>query len=82
MQVIFCQGKDQISLTTKETYYGITHVRKKISPLYVFEDKKCYKEFPYSTKTKNNLLTRFLEEHCFGVQPSHVDQRVATMLYR
>ena len=52
-------------------YYTCT---KKISPLYVFEDEKCYKEFPYSTKTKNNLLTRFLEEHCFGVQPSHVDQ--------
>ena len=34
-------------------YYTCT---KKVSPLYVFEDKKCYKESPYSTKTKNIVL--------------------------
>ena len=37
---------DQFLLTTKETYYGILLVPKKFSPLYVFEDKRCYKRIP------------------------------------
>ena len=33
-------------LTTKEIFYGIRLVTKKVSPSYVFEDKRCYKKIP------------------------------------
>ena len=39
---------------------------KKVSPLYVFEDKRCYKESLFSIKTKYILLIHFQEEHIFG----------------
>ena len=47
MQDIYCQETDQILLTTKEIYYGITTVPKKVSPWYVFKDERCYKRIPY-----------------------------------
>ena len=48
---------------------------KKVSPLYVFEDKRCYKRI----KIKYILSTHFQDEHSFGIQQSHVDQKIATM---
>ena len=52
---------------------------KKVSPLYVFEDKRCYKESLYSIKIKYILSTHFQDEHIFGIPQSHVDQKIATM---
>ena len=46
---------------------------KKTSPLYVFEDKRCYKRI--SIKIKYILLTHFQDEHIFGIPQSHVDQK-------
>ena len=51
---------------------------KNISPLYVFEDKRCYERIPIFYK-KNILLTHFQDEHIFGIPQSHVDQKIATM---
>ena len=45
MQDIYCQVTVQIFLSTNKIFYGITFVPK-ISPLYVFEDKRCYKRIP------------------------------------
>ena len=45
-------------------YYTCT---KKLSPFLVFENKRSYKKIPYSTKIKYIFLTRFLEEHIFGI---------------
>ena len=53
----------------------------KLSSLYVFEDKRCYKRIPIFYKNKYNLLIIFQEELIFGIQQSHVDQKTATMLY-
>ena len=39
---------------------------KKVSPPYVFEDKRCYKEFPCSIKIKYILLIHFQDEHILG----------------
>ena len=44
-------------------YYSCT---KKVSPLYVFEDKICLKESPYSTKIKYISLMYSQDEHIFG----------------
>ena len=38
---------------------------KKLSPLYVFEDKDVTKESPYSTKVKYILLIHSQDEHIF-----------------
>ena len=48
---------------------------KKVSPLYVFEDKRCYKRIPVFYKNK----VHFVDEHIFGIPLSHVDQKIATM---
>ena len=45
------QALDQSSLSTKETYYGITHVLK-ISLFYDFEDKRCFKRIPIFYKNE------------------------------
>ena len=81
MQDICCQEIDQILLTSKEIYYEITHVRKEYHHYMYLKIKDVSKEFPYSTKIKYILLTRSLGEHVFGMQPSHVDLKIATMLY-
>ena len=52
---------------------------KQVSPLYVFEDKLCYKRIPIFYKNKEHLLTHFQDEHIFGIPQSHVDQKIATM---
>ena len=54
---------------------------KKVSPLYVFEDKRCsaIKESLSFIKIRYILLTHFQDEHIFGIPQSHVDQKIATM---
>ena len=52
MQDIYCQVADQILLTTKETYYGITLVPKKYHLDMFLKTKHAIKESQYSTKTK------------------------------
>ena len=59
-------------------YYTCT---KKVSPLYVFEDKRCYRRIPKFYKKKYILWIHFHKELIFGIQQSHVDQKIATMLY-
>ena len=54
---------------------------KKVSPLYVFEDKRCYKRILIFNKNKYILLIHFQDEHIFGIPQSHVDQKIATMSY-
>ena len=56
MQDIYCQVTNQFLLITKETFYGITLVPKKISTLYVFEDKRCYKIVPIFSKNKVHFV--------------------------
>ena len=56
MQDIYCQETDQIFLTTKEIYYGITLVPKKVSPIYDFEDKICYKKIAIFYKNKAHYV--------------------------
>ena len=79
MQDIFCRETDQILLTTKKTYYGITLVPKKYH-LYMFlKIKDAKKESQYSTKIKYILLVHSPAELVFGIQQSQVDQKTATM---
>ena len=52
MQDICYPEIDQVFMIMKVTFYGITFVPKKVSPLYVFEDKRCYKRIPYFYKNK------------------------------
>ena len=57
-------------------YYTCT---KKYHFYIVSEDKGCYKESQYSTKTKYILLIHSPEDFIFGIQQSHVDQKIATI---
>ena len=59
-------------------YYTCT---KKVSPLYVFEDKRCYKRIPILSKKKYILLIHSLDEHTYGIKQYHVDRKIATTLY-
>ena len=44
--------------------------------------KFVIKESLYATKTKNTFFwTYFLDDHIFGIQPSHVDLKKPTLLY-
>ena len=79
MQDIYYPETDQISLTLKETFYGVTVVPKKVSPLYVFENKRCYKRIHIIYKNKVHLATHFHVELNFGIQQSQVNQKIATM---
>ena len=69
-----CTGYEGIRLW----FYTCT---KKVSPLHVFEDKRFYKRIPIFYKNKVHFLTHFLDEHIFGIQPSHVDLEKLTMFY-
>ena len=60
---IDCEGN--ISCTTR--------VLKKVSTLYVFEDKESL----YTTKFKYILLIRFHDAHIVGIQLSHVVLKIA-----
>ena len=65
----------------KETFYGITLVPKKCH-LYMFlKINDVIRESQNSTKIKYILLIHFQDELIFGIQQSHVDQKIATMLY-
>ena len=56
-------------------YYTCT---KNVSPLYVFEDKSCYKRIPIFYKTKVHFVDTLSRRTFFGIQQSHVDQKTAT----
>ena len=80
MQDIYYQEKDQILLTKKERYYGITLVPKKYHHYMFLKIKDVIREFPYSIKKiKYILFTHSHAELIFGIQPSHVVQKTATM---
>ena len=81
MQYFSYQAIDEISLIMKETYFGYTRLRKEYHQFMFLKIKDVIKEFLYYTKKKYNLSTQFLDEHFFGIQPSHVDLQIATMLY-
>ena len=50
--------------------------------LYTFlKINDATKESPYSTKIKYILLIHSQDEHIFGIQQYHVDQKTATTLY-
>ena len=59
-------------------YYPCT---KKISPLYVFEDKRCYKRIPIFYKRKYILMIHSQDEHIFGILQYHLGHLLATRLY-
>ena len=60
-------------------YYTCT---KKVSLLYVFEDKRCHKKKShYSTKIKYILLIHSSAELISGIQQSDVDRKTATIEY-
>ena len=52
---------------------------KKVSPLYVFEDKRCYKRIPIFYKNKVHFVDTLQDEPISGIPQSHVDQKIATM---
>ena len=54
---------------------------KKVSPLYVFEDKCCYKRIPIFYKNKVHFVDTLSRRTYFGIPQSHVDQKTATMTY-
>ena len=81
MQDICYPETDQILLIMKETFDGITLVPKKYH-LYTFlKIKDVKKESLYSTKIKYILLIHSQDEHIFGTQQYHVDQKKATTFY-
>ena len=77
MQDMYYPEIDQTSSIMKETFYGITLVPKNITFLYFSQEKRKKNE----TKIRSILLFHFQEEFLFGIQQSHVDQKIATMLY-
>ena len=77
--VIYCAVTDQTLLTTKEIFLWCYSRTKKVSPLYVFEHKRCYKRIRIFYKKKYILLIHSPEELIFGIQQSHMDQKIATM---
>ena len=81
MQDIYYPKIDQISLILKETSYGITLVPKKYHLYRFLQIIDVTKESQYSTKMKYILLMHSQEEHIFGIQQYHVEQKIATTLY-
>ena len=57
-------------------YYTCT---KKVSPLYVFEDKRCDKRRPILYKNKVHFNITLSRRTYFWIQQSHVDQKTVTM---
>ena len=80
MQDIYYPEIDQISLIMKETFYDITLVLKTYHLCTFLKINDVIKEFQYS-KIKYILLIQSHEEFFLGIQQSHVDQKIATMLY-
>ena len=81
MQDICYPEIDQIFLIMKEMFYDITLVPKKYHPYTFLKIKDVTKESPYSTKIKYILLIHSQDEHIFGTQQYHVDQKIATTLF-
>ena len=81
MQDIYYPKIDQTSLIMKELFYGITLVPKKYHLCMFLKINDVIEESQISTKIKNILLIHFQEELIFGIQQSHVDQKIATMLF-
>ena len=79
--VYLLSGKRSIFLIMKEMFYGITLVPKKYHPYTFLKIKDVTKESPYSTKIKNILLIHSQDEHIFGTQQYHADQKTAATLY-
>ena len=52
MRDICCQKIDQVLLTTKNIYYGNTHVRKTYHLYMYMKTKDVTRKSPYSTKYK------------------------------
>ena len=78
MQDIYYPETDQISLIMKETFYAVTIIPRKYH-LYMFLKTNDAKDSQYSTKLKYILSKHSHEELKFGIQQSHVDQKIATM---
>ena len=57
-------------------YYTCT---KKVSPLYVFEDKRGYKRIPIFYKIIVRFVDTLSRRIFFGIQQSHGDQKIAPM---
>ena len=81
MQDIYYPEIDQVSLFMKETSYGKTLVPKKYHLCTFLKINDVTKESRYSTKIKYKLLIHSQEEHIFGINQYHVDQKIATTLY-
>ena len=81
MQENYYPEINQISFIMKETFYGITLVSKKHHLCMFLKINDVTEEYQYSTKIKYILLIHFHEELNFGMQQSHVDQKIAKMLY-
>ena len=83
MQDIFWSGNRSNCIDYEGSilcYYTCT---KKVSPLNVFEDKRCFGRIPIFYKNKVHFVdtfSRFL--HFVGIQLSIVDLKIATMLYK
>ena len=81
MQDTYYPEINQISLIMKETFYGITLVPKKYHLCMFLKINDIIEESQYSTKIKYILMIHFHEKLMFGLQQSHVDQKIATILY-
>ena len=77
----YYQETDQISLITKETFYGFILAPKKYHHYMFLKINVVIKESPYSIKIKYILSTHFQDEHILGIPQSHVDQKIATIKY-
>ena len=65
----------------KETLYGSTLAPKKYH-LYMFlKIKDVIRESQYSKKNKVHFVDTLSRRTYFGIQQSHVDQKIATTLY-
>ena len=74
------QEIDQVPLFMKETFMVlIFYMHQNVSPLYVFEDKRCYKRIPIFYKNKAQFVDKLSRRTFFGIQQFHVDQRTGTM---
>ena len=57
-------------------YYTCT---EKVSPLYVCEDKRCFKRIPIFYKNKIHFVDTLSRRTYFEIQQSHLDLKKATM---
>ena len=68
-------------IDNKGNNYGITYT-KKLSPLYVFEDKRCYKRIPIFYKNKVVFVGTLSRRTYFWDTVVPCGLKKATMLYR